>query len=376
MNDRYSNSNNYSLLKWYSAFILLPFFSCSLLRSQAESPEYRFGTMAGSVEGFADGKTKESLFITPEGITIDSKGNIFTTEYWATVVRKISVDGIVSVLAGKANEPGNIDGTGSEARFNKPHGLVVVGDSVIYVCDMKSHTIRKVTYDGVVTTYAGVMDQQGVADGFRTVATFNQPEAIAVNSKGELFVADTYNYTVRKIALNSEVTTLAGVAGKAGYVDGNGVSALFNRPNGIAIDGKDIIYITDSDYDGEGGNCLVRKITPDGKVSTIAGIPSKPGHTDGIPGVSQLDRPVGIAVTQDGVIFISDTEADLIRKIDKKGRVSTIGGKYLDETFADGTGSDARFADPQAIAVDRAGNLYIADTFNHRIRKGVKIDMK
>lgn len=349
--------------------------SCSATStSHGSAGEYRFETLAGSAEGFANGNGKESLFRAPEGITVDSKGNVFTTEYWTTVVRKISPDGAVSVLAGKGNEPGNVNGKGGEARFNKPHGLVVVGDSAVYVCDMKSNTIRKVTYDGVVTTFAGILGQAGVADGFRTSATFNQPEAIAVNSKGELFVADTYNFTVRKIGLNGKVTTLAGLAGKAGYSDGIGSQALFNRPNGIAIDGNDTIYVTDSDYDGAGGNCLVRKITPGGKVSTIAGIPSKPGNADGKPGISQFDRPVGITVTSDGIVFVADTEADLIRKIDKLGNVSTIGGKYLDETFADGAGQDARFADPQAIVVDKDGNLYIADTYNNRIRKGVKVD--
>ena len=149
---------------------------------------------------------------------------------------------------------------------------------------------------------------------------------------------------------------------------------MFNKPLGIAIDGKDNIYVADSDYDGtKGGNCLIRKISPNGIVSTLAGTPSKPGHADGKIGTSQFNRPVGITVTSDGEIFIADTEADLIRRIDKRGRVSTIGGGYLDEKFADGTGPNARFADPQSIAVDRDGNLYIADTFNHRIRKGIKI---
>ena len=375
-NGKSSLSSNFWMIIAAAIILLLPFCSCSIMKDQQESAFYRFETIAGSVEGFNNGNGEESLFRTPEGITVDSKGNLFTTEYWTTVVRKISIDGTVSVLAGKGNEPGNIDGTGSEARFNKPHGLVVVGDTVIYVCDMKSHTIRKVTYNGVVTTFAGIMGQPGIADGFSTEATFNQPEAIAVNSKGELFIADSYNFTIRKIAFNGVVTTFAGIAGKAGYADGEGSKALFNKPLGIAIDGKDYIYVADSDYDGIGGNCLIRKISPNGIVSTLAGIPSKPGHTDGNAKESQFDRPVGITATHDGVIFIADTQADLIRKIDEKGIVSTIGGKYLDETFADGLGLEARFADPQSIVVDREGNLYIADTFNNRIRKGTKMSRK
>ncbi len=369
-----SLSSYKSLLRRVLVSIILLNNSFSFTFSQSsKSEEYRFETISGSVDGYMDGDVKQALFRTPEGITVDSKGNIFITEYWTTVVRKISHDGMVSVLAGMGNEPGSLNGVGSEARFNKPHGLVVVGDSVIYVCDMKSHTIRKVTYGGVVTTYAGVMDKQGSEDGFRTNATFNQPEAIAVNSKGELFVADSYNFTIRKIALNGEVTTFAGIAGKEGYADGKGSKSLFNKPLGIAIDGKDNIYVADSDYDGKGGNSLIRKISPKGFVSTFAGIPMKAGHVDGKTKDSQFDRPVGITVSSDGVIFVADTKACLIRKIDTNGNVTTIGGTYLESKSVDGIGANARFADPQSIAVDKDGNLYITDTFAGKIRKGVKM---
>ena len=245
--NKISLSSYKHLLRGVIVLIILLSNSFSSIYSQSGNPEeYSFETISGSVDGFLDGDVKQALFPTPEGITVDSKGNIFITEYWTTVVRKISYDGKVSVLAGKANEPGNLNGTGGEARFNKSHGLVVVGDSVIYVCDMVSHTIRKVTYSGVVTTFAGVMGEVGVNDGFRTNARFNKPEAIAVNSKGELFVADSYNFTIRKIALNGEVTTFAGIAGKEGYADGEGTKSLFNKPLGIAIDGNDNIYIADT----------------------------------------------------------------------------------------------------------------------------------
>ena len=209
------------LYKW--VFFLLPVSSC--INSKSGLPEYRFETISGADEGHRNEDAKKSLFRAPEGIAVDSRGNLFITEYRSSIVRKISSDGNVSVLAGKDMETGNLNGTGSEARFNRPHGLVVVGDSVIYVCDMKTHTIRKVNYNGEVTTYAGIMDKLGATDGFKTQATFNQPEAIAVNSKGELFVADSYNFTIRKITVNGQVTTFAGLAGKAGYADGEGSHA-------------------------------------------------------------------------------------------------------------------------------------------------------
>ncbi len=357
------------------AIVLFTFNSCSQSKplATAHPSQYEYTTIAGSEAGHLDGPGNKALLYSPEGITVDSKGNLFVTEYRTSIVRKISPDGTVSVLAGKAMELGDTDAKGAAARFSRPHGLVAVGDSVMYVCDMKNFTIRKVLYDGTVTTFAGISGEEGSLDGYRTKSTFSQTEAIAVNSKGDLFVADSYNFTIRKISANGMVSTLAGVAKKPGYADGTGADALFNKPLGIAIDGNDNIYIADCDYDGEGGgNCLIRKITPGGKVTTFAGIPKSPGHKDGNRKKAQFDRPVGITVTSDGIIYLADTEADLIRKIDKKGNVTTIGGTYLEEKFADGMGSEARFADPQSIVVDKNGILYIADTFNNRIRKGTK----
>lgn len=145
-------------------------------------------------------------------------------------------------------------------------------------------------------------------------------------------------------------------------------------PIGIAIDGIDNIYVADSDYDGnKSGNCTIRKINPKGVVTTLAGVTGQIGSSDGKGIRATFNRPVGITVTKDGILYIADTEGDIIRKITADGIVSTIGGKYLVEDNQDGKGNDARFNDPQAITISDNGVLFIADTFNNRIVKREQI---
>jgi len=344
----------------------------ALFSQEGTGEPYCFSTLAGSRPGYLDGPAGEALLISPEGIDLDQEGNIYVTEFRNNIVRKISITGEVTTLAGKERELGSADGPGEDARFNRPHGLCVTGDRIVYVCDMMNSTIRKITADGIVSTVAGIPGELGNVDGDSKIATFNKPEDIAINSKGYIYVADTYNYTIREISPAGIVRTFAGAAGEPGSANGAGSKARFNKPIGIAIDRMDNLFVADSDYDGKpSGNCLIRKITPAGKVTTYAGIQGQPGHRDGKRKKAQFNRPVGIAVVEDGTIYIADSEADLIRKITPDGVVKTIGGGYLEEMFVDGPGALARFADPQAIAVDRDGRIYIADTFNNRIRMGV-----
>jgi sugar lactone lactonase YvrE len=340
----------------------------------AQVSEYEFTTYAGSGYGHLDGNRAIAKFRSPEGIAVDKNGNVYVTEYASSIVRKITPDGIVSVLAGKDMELGFADGTTGEARLNRPHGVTVDENLNVFVTDMKNCTVRKIDPSGKVKTIAGIPGVTGHADGKASEATFNQPEAIAVNSKGYLYIADTYNFTIREISPEGIVKTVAGKAGEAGNADGKGSQSRFNMPLGIATDGADNIYIADANYDGAtNGNCTIRKISPAGEVTTIAGLAGITGYADGIGKLARFNKPVGITVTKDGVIYVADTEADTIRKITADGNVSTIGGMYLIEEEKNGTGSGARFNDPQAITVDNNGVLFVADTFNNRVAKGVLI---
>ena len=343
----------------------------------SQNVQYKFETYAGSKEGFADGNRKNALFFSPEGIAVDNQGNVYVTEYRTSIVRKIDTKGNVKVIGGQAMKTGYADGKVEESLFDRPHGLAVDKNGTVYVCDMKNHLIRSITKDGLVGTFAGVPHEKGIDNGYRKQAKFNQPEGIAINSKGEIFVADTYNFTIRKIDLKGNVTTFAGMPEKGGYQDGEGKNALFDMPLGVAVGKNDDIFVADANYDGDkNGNNVIRKIDKKGNVSTFCGVPMQAGNKDGSPKETSFHRPVGITAANDGFLYIADTEGDVIRKIDLLGNVVTIGGQYLVEKPLDGIGKKAAFSDPQSIAVASDGSIYIADTFNNRIAKGSLIVVK
>lgn len=355
--------------------LTLIFFSIILFQSITNGQDkYKFETYAGSVDGFLDGDRSKALFRTPEGITVDDKGNLYITEYLSSIIRKIDSKGKVSVLAGQPLKTGFADGIASKSLIDRPHGIAVDNKGNVFFCDMKSHLIRKIDNKGIVSTVAGEKGKFGVKDGVGKNAQFSQPEGVVVDSKGNLFVADTYNFTIRKIDTKGNVTTFAGVGTKKGYADGQGKKARFNMPIGIAIDKSDNLFVVDAIYDSsEQGNSVIRKINPDGNVTTFAGMQGKNGHKDGKLKEAIFNKPVGISVANDGTIFVADTEADLIRMIDTKGNVTTIGGQYLIEKSQDGIGDKATFSDPQSLVVAPNGDIFITDTFNNKIVKGTKI---
>jgi DNA-binding beta-propeller fold protein YncE len=347
----------------------------SLLALSAHAQvRYRFETFAGSTPGFLDGPGKAAKLHSPEGIAIDAQGNLYVTEYRTSLVRKIDPQGNVSLLAGQSMKTGYANGPGPEALFDRPHGVAVDKAGNVYVCDMKNFLIRMIAPDGRVSTVAGRQGVSGTKDGVGEAAELSMPEAVVVDSRGNLFFTDTYNFTIRKIDPDRRVTTVAGKPGVAGYADGTGETVRFNKPIGLAIDAQDNLYIADSDYDGKpNGNCLIRKMDRRGRVTTLAGVPGEAGHRYGPAKQALFNRPVGIAVTPDGVVFVADTEADLIRMIDKKGNVTTIGGQYLQEKSAEGIGPEAAFFDPQALVMAPNGDLYITDTHNSKIIVGRRV---
>ncbi len=341
------------------------------------SREYQFSTYAGTTAGHRDGDRLEARFWAPEGIAIDDLGNLYITEYRTTVVRKIDTAGQVTTLGGSGliNDVGAMDGPANRARFNRPHGVDVGSGGTVFVSDMHNHSIRKIDPNGMVSTFAGELGSEGSQDGKGQEARFSKPEDVAIDSRGNIFVADTYNYTIRKIDSSGTVSTFAGKAGEAGYRDGSGDDARFDKPIGLAIDGSDNIYVVDANYDGpEIGNCVIRQIDPSGKVTTIAGRVGEVGPEDGPSRKARFHKPVGIDVTHEGIVYIADTEADTIRRIGLDGTVVTLGGTYLDEGKEEGSKQEVRFKDPQAIVVDKLGRLFIADTLNNRIVVGVPVE--
>lgn len=322
-------------------------------------------TVAGEPgEGTADGIGEAARMFGPGGITLDAAGTIYFSDTYNHTIRKIAPGGAVTTIAGGAGQQGNVDGAAAQARFRYPEGIAIDARNNLYVVDNTNDTIRKITPTGVVGTFAGQARTPGAADGVGSAARFNAPVGAVFDPAGNLVVSDSSNHTIRRITPDGTVTTIAGLAGTPGSADGPASLARFNFPWGLAYDHAGNLYI--ADY----GNDVIRKMTPDGNVSTIAGVAGESGDADGTAGTARFDGPTGLAVDAAGNLFVTDSGNGQIRRIDPAGNVTTIGGQQNVAAWADGLGASALFAYPTAIATDSAGNLYIADSDNHTIRKG------
>jgi len=266
--------------------------------------------------------------------------------------------GVVSTLAGSGTK-GFADGAGTAAQFSYPTGVAVDASGNVYLADQENHRIRKITAGGVVSTLAG-SGIDGFADGTGIAAQFRYPTGVAVDASGNVYVADNNNNRIRKITAGGVVSTLAG-SGIYGFADGTGTAAQFSSPSGVAVDASGNVYVADQD------NHRIRKITAEGVVSTVAGSGSA-GFADGTSAAAQFQYPYGVAVDATGSIYVADLYNHRIRKITAGGVVSTLAGSGIDG-FADGTGAAAQFRYPAGVAVDVAGNVYVVDQINNRIRK-------
>jgi hypothetical protein len=372
-------------------------------------------TLAGSpwAYGSADGTGANARFTSPSGLATDGAGNLLVADSEGHTIRKVVIaTGVVTTLAGSSPKPssgnasGSVDGRGAQARFEGPSGLAADGGRSLFVADSLHHAIRKVVIaTGAVTTLAGSPGHDGSADGTGSKARFYRPEALATDGMGNLFAGDAGNSTIRKIVIaTGVVTTLAGSPGNPGDTDGRGSEASFGDVGlGLASDGHGNLFVADT------GNHNIRKVVvATGVVTTLAGSasarsagsagssgsagsggppgsggsggsggspapPSPPGpegSADGTGAGARFSGPSGIASDGAGNLFVADSGNHTIRKVViATGAVTTFAGSAGKIGSADGTGAEARFNSPGALASDGAGNLFVADGDNSAIRK-------
>jgi sugar lactone lactonase YvrE len=321
-------------------------------------------TLAGSgTAAFSDGTGGSASFNLPLGVAVDASGNVYVGDYLNERVRLVTAEGEVTTFAGSGSNA-FADGSGTSASFHSPAGVALDAAANLYVVDQHNNRIRKVSPALTVTTVAG-SGANRFADGTGGAASFNYPFGVAADAAGNLYVADTSNHRIRKVTLAGEVTSLAG-SGKATFADGTGDAASFHLPKATAVDAAGNVYVADQ------WNHRIRKVTPSGVVTTLAGS-GRNAFADGTGQAASFNYPHGVALDLAGNLYVADAGNQRIRKVTPAGAVTTLAGSGHVGS-ADGAGTEATFHDPTSVAVDAMGNVYVADTNNHRIRKVAPVD--
>ncbi|MVM31458.1 hypothetical protein GO755_15540 [Spirosoma sp. HMF4905] len=326
-------------------------------------------TVAGSTQGFSGdtGPATSANLNNPAGVAVDGTGNLFIADKNNNRIRKVATDGTITTVAGNgATDFSGDNGPAINASLASPSGVAVDGTGTIFIADQTNNRIRKIALTGIITTVAGNGSFGFSGDtGPATSAALAGPTGVAVDGAGNLFIADPNNNRIRKVATDGTITTVAGT-GSAGFSGDNGpaTSAKLNNPTGVAVDATGNLFIADRD------NNRIRKVATDGTITTVAGTGSAGSSGDNGPAISaKLNNPTGVAVDGAGNLFIADKNNNRIRKVVGL-TITTVAGSGTQGSSGDnGPATSARLNTPSGVAVDGSGNLFIDDTFNHRIRK-------
>ena len=320
-------------------------------------PEVR--TLAGDGQpGAADGSP--GRVNRPHGLSYGNDGSLYFADRGNHQVRVLRSGGTVATVAG-TGKAGFADGPAHAARFNEPIAVAVERSGAVYVADRNNHRIRKIRPDGTVITLAGG-DSAGFVDGDLKSARFNQPYGVALDAaQTTLYVADYLNHAIRRIDLVlDKVDTLAG-NGAPGFADGQRATARFNQPYNVRIDGQGRLWVPDQ------LNHAVRRVTPAGEVTTVAGA-GKAGYADGPAATARFDNPTGIAPLPNGAVVVADRNNNRLRLVTPDGAVTTLAGTG-EAGFADGEVASARFNQPLDVEFDDSmSRVLVSEDKGHRLR--------
>jgi sugar lactone lactonase YvrE len=334
-------------------------------RVRKVTPAGLITTVAGGGNGGDGSLATQAGLSVPAGIVLDKSGNLYIVDYGNGQVRMVSAStGIISTIAGTGATGFSGDGgPATQASFTNPDGIAIDSSGNLYIADVYSSRIRKFFPGGIITTVAGGGSSLG-DNGPATQAQLNGPQGVAVDASGNLYIADTYDERIRRVGTNGIITTIAGT-GQAGFSGDGSVAtgAMFSTPYGVALDASGKVYVADLD------NNRIRRVVPGGTVTTIAGTTSSVG--DGGPSEqARLTSPQGVAVDSSGNLYIADNSANRVRKVTPAGTITTLAGTGQTGRGGDnGPAAPAILNDPNSVAVDSGGNLYIADSGNAVIRR-------
>jgi sugar lactone lactonase YvrE len=305
----------------------------------------------GKVTAYQDGVGVDARINMGRGLVFDSAGNLFSCDNGNYRIRKTTSQKVMTTFAGTGTS-GSLNGYGISASFNLLQNIAIDPQGNLLVCDGPGNLIRKIAPDGAVGTFAGTGTGSSV-DGVTNAATFNYPMGIAVSSDGTVYVSEYSGCNVRKISTGGNVTTLAGFS-SSGYVDANGTSAGFMNPTSVAVTSAGVVFVA------EFGGHRIRKIMPNGDVTTLAGNRNgNPGYLDAQGTNAYFNAPYSVAVDAEGTLFVGDLQNRRIRKIDASANVTTICGNGIQASI-DGIGTNASLS-PTSLRFDNRGDLYVSD---------------
>ncbi|MDY6992011.1 MAG: NHL repeat-containing protein [Pseudomonadota bacterium] len=346
----------------------------------AAQAEFLIETIAGSeIRGYSHSNEGNlatvAMLAYPHDVAVDNQGNVYIADTYNHRIRQVDNQGIITTIAGDGNEGFGGDGqTATLAQLNNPEAIALDNQGHFYIADRDNHRIRKLDAQGILTTVAGDGNEGYSGDGGLAVeAQLNDPVGISIDSQGNLYIADMDNHRIRKVDTQGMMTTVAG-NGLEGY-SGDGAlatQAQLNRPQDVAVDEQGQLYIADTH------NHCIRKIDSQGMITTIVGTAQEGYSGDYGPAIkAKLNDPEGIVLDKAGNLYITDMDNHRIRKVDARGSITTIAGNGQEGFSGDGaTATQAQLNNPEGIAVDDQGQLYIADTQNHRIRQLTRVGPK